>query len=362
MATTYVCPPGALQSFVHGVCSALGSDEEIAAEVAHHLVGANLAGHDSHGVLRLTWYEEQARAGSLLPGARPTVLRDGGATALVDAGRGFGHFSTAFALNEAVARARRHGLAAIAIRHSMHIGRLGEYAERGAVEGLVTIVTYGSAGAPGAIVVPFGGRERFLGTNPWAIGIPAAGGPPMLFDAATSTVAEGKLRVARSKGTSVPPGCVVDQAGEPSTDPNDFYNGGALLPLGGAVAGHKGYSLAMASALIGGLAMIGDDAPPTLPGSGDNRGWITGVVVLALDPEAFGEGETYATMVGETLAAARRIAPAPGVAEVLAPGDPEARTREERGRDGIPLPAAIWQDLTVLAERYNVPLPPGVAS
>lgn len=359
---TRLCPPRDLQRYVREVCRALGAPDEVAAEVAHHLVRANLSGHDSHGVLRLPWYVLQAEQGQLLPAARPRVIRERGASALLDAGRAFGQYSTLVALEDAMARAREHGIGIVAIRHSMHIGRLGEYGERAAERGLIAIVTYGATGAGAGIVVPFGGRERFLGTNPWSIGVPAAEGAPLVFDAATSTIAEGKLRVARSKGLAVPAGAIVDREGQPSTAPDDFYAGGALLPLGGASAGHKGYGLAMAAAMLGALAMIDDEEtdPPSdssAPGAADHRGRIGGVMVIAIDPEAFGPGDRYAALTGGALAAAKRVAPAPGVAEVLTPGEPEARSRIARERDGIPLPEPIWAELAAVGERYGVAMP-----
>ena len=361
MAETRHYPADALERFAAQACRALGADPDVAAEVAGHLVRANLAGHDSHGMLRLPQYVAQADRGALRPGARPEFVREAASIALVDAGWGFGHFSTAFALDWALEAARRHGIAAAAIRRSNHIGRLGEYAERAARRGLIALVTVGSAGPTGGVVLPHGGRERFLGTNPWAIGVPAAGRGPMIFDAATSVIAQGKIHVARAAGASLPPGCIVDRDGRPSTAVADYDAGGALLPVGSPGAGHKGYGLALASALLGGLALAAepepgdpdDSTPPDREGEG---GRIGGVFVAAIDPGAFGSGERYAALVGATLDAANRVPPATGVEAVLTPGEPEARMRERRGREGIPLPAATWDELRALAARFDLPL------
>ncbi|HEX5505303.1 MAG TPA: Ldh family oxidoreductase [Thermomicrobiales bacterium] len=352
--TTVWCPAPPLEEFVAGACRALGAADDIAAEVAHHLVRANLSGHDSHGVLRLPWYADQVARGDLHPAARPSVVRETPGAALFDAGRGFGHYSTLVALEWALAHARAQGVAAATVRNSTHIGRLGEYTERGAGQGLVTIITIGSAGETGRLVAPFGGRERFLGTNPWSFGAPAAGRPPMMFDAATSVIAEGKIRVAQAKGVPLPPGCILDGEGRPSTTPDDFYAGGMLLPVGGETAGYKGYGYSMAAALVGGLAMSADPAPD----AGAGRPSIGGVTVLALDPAAFGGADTpYAARVGATLDAVAGVTPAPGVPRVLAPGEPEELTRAERGRAGIPLPEATWRALEQLAGRLDVALP-----
>jgi LDH2 family malate/lactate/ureidoglycolate dehydrogenase len=253
----------------------------------------------------------------------------------------------------AVERAHRFGIAAAAVRRANHLGRLGEYAELAAAGGVVGIATVGIVGAGG--VTPFGGRGRFLGTNPWAIGVPAAG-EPMIYDAASSAVAEGKLRLARAQGVAVPAGAIVDSEGRQTTDPNDYYEGGALLPLGGSLAGHKGYGLALASALVGGLAMVGDDGATTAgTASGTDGGpWLAGAFVVAIDPEWFGGAETYRTAVAEMLENLRRQAPAEGVAEVLVPGDPERRNRRQRLKEGIPVPQSVWTDLLEIGDRYGV--------
>lgn len=360
-------PAGPLERFIEQVCRAVGTDEKAAAEVAHHLVRANLSGHDSHGVLRMPWYVQQVQGGVLKPEARPEIVRQRGATALLDARQSFGQYSTMVALEWAIGAAKEHGIATAAIRNSMHIGRLGEYSERAVAAGMVAIVAYGAAGPGSGIVVPFGGRERFLGTNPWSFGIPAGDGGLMLYDAATSTIAEGKIRVARSKGAQLPAGCIIDESGLPSTQPEDFYAGGALLPLGGDVGGHKGYGLALTAALLGGLAQLGNEGAGSWDlGARHGRadaaqagpsGHITGVVLIVIDPSFFGDAAQYGAMTGATLAAAREVRPAEGVQRVLTPGEPEQISRERREREGIPLPDTIWEELGGLAAQFNLTLP-----
>jgi uncharacterized oxidoreductase len=342
-----------LEHLARHIFLAMGASEPVAGTVAGHLVRANLSGHDSHGVLRIPQYVAEADRGDLIPSATASVARESGAVGLVDAGHGFGHSATAMAMEWVAERALQFGIAAAAVRRSNHIGRLGEYAELAAARGVIGIATVGVLGAGG--VTPYGGRGRYLGTNPWAIGVPSAG-EPMIYDAATSAVAEGKLRVARSKGAPVPAGAIVDSAGKPSLDPADYYEGGAMLPLGGVLAGHKGYGLALASALIGGLAMVDDEAPSTagtaaLPGG---PGWLAGAFVIAIDPDWFGGAERYRSAVAEALAGLRRQPPAEGVAEILVPGDPERRSRALRGRDGIPIPDPVWSELAEVAGRYGI--------
>lgn len=360
VADGVICPASPLQEFVTAVFRGLGADADVAGEVGRHLVRANLSGHDSHGVIRVAQYVAEADRGELTPAARPALLRETGVAALFDARRCFGHFATMHAVEWCLGRARRQGVAMAAVRQCPHIGRLGEYTERAAADGLIGVVTIGQAGAGVGGVVPFGGRERFLATNPWSLSAPGRE-RAMVFDAATSAIAEGKVRFARSKGALLPEGSIQDREGRPSRDPEAFYAGGALLPVGGALSGHKGYGLALASALLGGLAMIGEpEATPiwaTVSG-GDTRGRVTGVFVQVIDPGAFGDADLYRAAVDETLAAAKRVPPADGHAEVLYPGEPELRARAARGRDGIALPAATWSDLGQVALRFGLPLPP----
>jgi uncharacterized oxidoreductase len=356
-----ICPAAPLEAFAAGIVRKMGADAEVAAEVARHLVRSNLSGHDSHGVILLPAYVGQADRGELVPAARPAMLRETEAAALIDARRGFGHFSTMHAMEWAIARAPRHGVAAVAVRHSAHIGRLGEYTERAATAGLIGIVTVGAGGTGIGAMLLYGSRERFYGTNPWSIAVPGVT-RAMIYDGATSVLAAGKVNVARAAGTTLPVEGLVDADGRPTRDPAALYAGGALMPLGGQAVGHKGSGLAMASALIGGLAMIDDPEPSAVGAStdrkaGERTGLIGGLFVQAIDPACFGDVGHYRALVEEHLAAAKRMPVAPGHAEVLLPGEPEALSRGRRGRDGIPLAATTWAELGAVAERFGVPRP-----
>lgn len=337
-----------LRRFADAACRALGAPAEAAAEVAGHLVRANLSGHDAHGVARLPEYVAEADAGVLVPDAPPRVLRETAVTALFDAGRGLGPHSTAVALAWCVAHARAAGLAAAAVRRSSEVGRVGDYCERAAEAGLLAIVTVGAAGPGAGDVMLFGGRDRFFAANPWSFGAPGRA-RSLVVDGPSSTVAAADVRLARAKREQLPADCVYDRYGRPSTDPDDLFTGGALVPLGGAVAGHRGCGLAFASALFGGLAMIGDEE---LAG-----GPIGGVFVEVVDPAAFGDPEAYRDLVESTLRAARATRPAAGRSEVPLPGDTEARAWTERQRSGIRLPDATWTDLAAVAARFGLPLP-----
>ncbi len=240
-------------SQLHGFClaalQAMGTPDELSQVVAEALVGANLAGHDSHGLARLPAYAQTVRDGKLHPDARASVVRRRGATASVSAHRGWGQPAARLAADTAADLAREQGVGAIVLQESPHVGRLGDYAERIATAGQLSMVVTNAW----VSVAPFGGRDRRLGTNPIAFGVPrAAPRPPIVSDFATSVVAEGKLQVARAYGRSVPPGTIVDSDGRPTEDPNAFYDGGALLPA----QGYKGYGLAVAIEALGAEALL----------------------------------------------------------------------------------------------------------
>jgi hydroxycarboxylate dehydrogenase B len=356
--------PGPLQAFVRAVLAAMGAEPAAGEEVARHLVRSNLSGHDSHGVLRLARYVSQADAGTLVPSARPALVHERGPVAVFDVRRSFGHYAAAQALGWAMGRAREHGLAAATLRRPTHIGRLGEYTERAAEAGLVGLVTVGWTGEGPGLAVPFGGSAPALGTNPWSMGLPGARGRRVVFDAATTVVAEGKVQVARDRGLLLAPGCIVAADGSATREPEEFYAGGALLPLGGEVAGHKGSGLALVSALVGALALGGDgtggEGTGGVAGGGPAGRQVGGALVLAIEPGWFGDAEAYRALVADAVEAVKRTPPAPGVREVLVAGEPEERSRELRSRVGIPMPEGTWRALSGVAERFAVPLPQGV--
>jgi len=340
-----------LQDFADALLQAMGAPAEAAAEVAGHLVRANLSGQDAHGVARLPEYAALADRGDLVPGARPSLVREAPAAALFDAGCGLGQHAAAVALRWCLSRAGGTGVAVAAVRRAADLGRLADYAERAAEAGVLAIVTVGAAGRDAGDMMLYGGRTRFFGANPWAFGVPGRT-RPLAFEASASTVSAAEVLLARAKGEELPPDCLYDRFGRPSTDPADLAADGGLVPLGGAVAGLKGVGLAFASALFGGLAMGGQAAGET----------VGGAFVAVVDPGAFGERDGYRDQVEAALTAARSTRPGGGRSEVLLPGDAESRARLERSPTGVRLPETTWSDLAALAARLGVPLPEPAAS
>jgi LDH2 family malate/lactate/ureidoglycolate dehydrogenase len=321
---------------------AAGASAENNECVTSALVGANLAGHDSHGILRIPAYVADIKRGRLDPKATPEVVHETGASATIDGGQTFGQVGARAAADLAIEKARSAGIAAVTAMHCHHTGRIGEWVERVAAAGMVGFATTAGPYGPYS-VVPFGGAEGALGTNPLAWAFPrAAGKPPILLDYATSAVAQGKLQVARAKGEPVPPGCIIDKDGNPTTDVEAYFAGGHLLPI----AGHKGYALSVVVELLSaGLSGATRIPPEQRAGS---------FFVLAMSPSAFlpaADFEAYVERVADRLTS---VPPARGFSGVLVPGTPEASTRETRLREGIPVAERTWEQLQETASGLGI--------
>ena len=218
-----------------------GASEEEAEIISRHSVGANLAGHDSHGIIQIPTYIDRVKRGHIVPGAEFEILKDTPTTTVVDGHWGFGYVASERLMQMTIGKAKQGGVAAATVFRQSHVGRVADYPIMAAKQGLIGIMTADS-GRSSKSVVPFGGREPRLGTNPICIAMPSNLEGTMFIDMATSAVAAGKLGVAVARGTGIPEGWILDKDGNPSTDPNDLRNGGAVLPLGGP-EGHKGYGL-----------------------------------------------------------------------------------------------------------------------
>ena len=219
--------------------------------MATHQIKANLVGHDSHGVIHIPEYCERIDKGHIVPGAPFDVVSETDSTAVIDGNWGFGFVVTEKATKMAIEKAKSTGVATLTVRRQSHIGRLGDYATMALNSDMIGLITADSGAGPKA-VAPFGGKARRLGTNPICIGVPSDLDGPVVLDMATSAVAAGKISLARNRGEQVPLGWIVDKDGNPTTDPNDYYAGGAILPVG-ADQGHKGYGLSFMVEMFSGL-------------------------------------------------------------------------------------------------------------
>jgi uncharacterized oxidoreductase len=329
-----------LQDLTRRIFVAAGTPEQIAADVAEILVNANLTGHDSHGVLRIPWYLEAVEKGEIIPPAEPSVLKETASTLLVDGRRGFGHYVARWAMDRAIGKAEQAGVCCVSMTRLNHIGRLGEYAEQAARAGSIGIVTWGSAEPGQEATVPYGGTKGALGTNPIAAGVPAGERPPFILDYATSIFAVGLMLGARSGGVDLPHGSLIDMHGRASVRPEDFYEGGYVLPAGG----HKGYALSLLNCLLGGLSGQFDAQRVALEG-----GFMLVVNVGAFLPPA-----DYQRAVAALFGGVKSTPPAEGFHEILIPGEPEDRSRTQRLAEGIDVPPTIWSQIADAAQKLGV--------
>ncbi|GAB4234586.1 MAG: malate/lactate/ureidoglycolate dehydrogenase [Methyloligellaceae bacterium] len=324
-----------LEALVIRILTAAGATASEAAIVASNLARANMVGHDSHGVIRVAQYVDQLTAGEIVPGAEAEVTHDFGAVTLIDGHRGLGQPMAAVAIKHAVEKARSCGVSLTALRNCGHVGRLGHWAEMASQAGVISLQFVNSQAK--AAMVPFGGRERRMATNPICAGFPVAGdGSGLIADMTTSSVAEGKLRVAHAAGKSVPEGWIVDAEGRPTTDPGDFYAGGAMLPVGG----HKGYALGLVVDLFAGALSLGGATNPVATANTNN------LTVIAIDPAAYGAAEATREIASAFLDYVRSSPPVDPEKPVMIPGEPEALTAKQREAEGVELPAGVWEIVT----------------
>ena len=337
-------PAAALQDITAGILQAAGAPPDYAAIVAGHLVDANLAGHDSHGVLRTPHYVAAIDDGRLSAAAQPQITSESAAMAQIDGNWTFGQVVAKFGTELAIEKARREGVALISLYHEGHTGRIGTYAEMAADAGMAAMIWDGCIGGTRSIVVPLHGSGRKIGANPIAMGLPSAKHGGIILDFASSISAAGKVMVAQAKGEPLPGEWIVDAQGQPTRDPNQLVAGGALRPLGLPDVGHKGYALAMMVGLFGMMASL----PSEKQVPQEDR-W--GTLILVIDIARFGPLELFQQQA-DLLIDFVKADPLDG--EVLHPGEIESRRRQQRLADGIPLPAATWRELRACIDRFGL--------
>jgi uncharacterized oxidoreductase len=339
--------PEQLHATGMAIFQAAGAPEAEAQIVMEHLVGANLAGHDSHGVILIPAYITRIKRGHIVPGARLEIERESPTTAHLNGNWGFGYVVTTRAMEMAIAKAQTHNVAAITIHQQGHVGRLADYPMMASKAGMIGMITCDSGRSPKS-VAPFGGREARLGTNPLSVSFPSDLEGPIFLDMATSAVAAGKISVKRNRGEAAPLGWIIDKAGNPTTNVNDFYNGGALLPMGGDQA-HKGYVLSfMVETLSGILTSLGFGIDP----QGRHN---DGTFIAVFNVSAFRPLEAFKQDMAEFVAYLKETPPAAGFSEVLYPGELEHRTIQQRRRDGIFVEDETWRQLRAIQEEYGLP-------
>jgi LDH2 family malate/lactate/ureidoglycolate dehydrogenase len=344
-----------LSHVIRTILDAAGADSFNAECVTEHLVASNLCGVDTHGLWHLPLYVEWLRDGQVDATARPEVSEPSMPSAARILGRwAFGQVAARMAMEVAIEKALAAGVAVVTVVEVNHIGRLGHYLEMAARRELIAIVLGSGYGRIAPRAAPFGGRQRILDTNPFAIGVPLAssdsGADPecVLLDYATTASSAVKVKNARRRNQPLPPGFIVDSKGRPSTNPNDFFEGGALAPFGG----HKGYSLMLAIEMLGGF-FAGSDAFAR-----DDRGTELfrhqGVTMIVLQAGLFQPFDEFARHARAFAEKVRASQPAEGSERVLVPGDLERRARRQRAENGIPIEDDVWQSVVEAARTVGV--------
>ncbi len=356
-ATILTVKSETLRHQLEEIFRAWGMREDDIAVIVDNMVEADLRGIDSHGIGMLPQYEMHRRNGAINVTPDVRVVRDVGAVALIDADHGLGHVPATRAMRLAIDKARAFGIGAVAVCNSNHYGAAGVYSMMAAAEGLIGFSTTGTTQRS---VVPTFGREPRFSTNPIAFAAPARRNPPFSLDMATSTVAVGKLNIARRLGKPIPIGWAMDGRGEPTTDPVAALEATPkrLSPLGGTreLGSHKGYGLAvmvdilssvLSGAFIGGYNLA----------TGERERYINvGHFCMALDPAAFrGERDSFEEDMDRLIDMLHATEPADPAQPVLVAGDPEHAARAERLESGIPMSKTLVEEVREVAAACGAP-------
>ena len=341
--------PEALRAFGGRVLETLGVPAADAALVADSLVQADLWGHGSHGMLRLSWYAARLRSGAMSAVTDPAVLADTGPLVLLDGRDGVGQVLAERARVLAVQRARRHGIGAVGVRNSNHFGTAMWFTRRAAQDGVVAVLTTNASPA----MAPWGGREKVLGTNPWSIAAPAPDGRVVAVDIANTAVARGKIYLAKNRGEPIPEGWALTADGAVTTDPAEGVLG-VVLPM----AGHKGYAITFLMDVLSG-ALTGSGVGTEVHGPYEPEARSrAGHLFLAIDPSALGDPADYEARVRQLIDEVKSVPLAQGFDEVFYPGEVEDRAEAANlAAGGVVLAEQSLSDLRALAADTGVPFP-----
>ena len=327
----------ALDDILYAMFDKVGVSRTDTKMIADTLIQAELWGVTSHGLLRVEHYIRCLQAGGIKPDAAFTVEKQFGGWVSASANGGLGIPASCRATDLVIELAKEHGIAAVNLRHSHHNGAEGVYAHKIASHGMIGMVM--STGNP--IMAVTGSSEMSIGNNPFAYAVPAGRYDTVMLDVAMSAVADGKVQVAKATGKLLPPGCILDKDGKPSVIPDDYLNGGVLLPFGA----HKGYGLSvMVEAMAGILSGAGLLHEIDSWNKNPDRCGNTGHMFLAMDISKMMELSAYTARVEEMIESFKRARKAEGAAEIYYPGELELRRAAAAG-DTVSLLPSTWEKL-----------------
>ena len=328
--------------------------------IAERLCGSNLKGHDSHGIVRVPRYVLWMEWGWVFPNIKPELIVDSGALALIDAKQGFGQIAGEFAVDEGINRAKLHGVSVVGLKNSGHLGRIGDWSERAADAGLVSLHFVNVRGS--LLVAPFGGSDRRGSTSPLSIGVPSKDTDHIILDMATSTVAEGKVMVAQKGGKPLPSGALIDSNGNLTINPEVMYgkinenevpnseNGTGAITAFGL---HKGSGINFMMEILGG-ALTGSGVSAGIDDK-EKRKFANGMLSLYVKVDNMVNFEYFLNEVRSYADFVRSSPPANKNEKVLIPGDKEISTYKDRLANGLPVAPIVWQNIKQTAKDLNVP-------
>ncbi|WP_051353197.1 Ldh family oxidoreductase [Thalassobacillus devorans] len=339
-------PKENLETFVEEIFLKAGLDGEQSKLTARHLVFANLRGVDSHGVSRVGIYTKRLDKNLLNKKFEPVIKRESPVSALIDAQNVSGIPVATYGMELAVEKARKSGVGIVGINNSNHCGMMADYVKKAVDNDCIAIAT---TNAP-SNMPPWGGKERFFGTNPFSYGVPAGEETNILFDMATSKVARGKIILAEKNKQEIPLGWALSPEGTPTTNASKAVDG-VVLPVGE----HKGYGIAFLvetlSALFTGAAFgpyIGDLYKEL------NHAQNVGQFFLVMRADLFQELETFKKRMDQIIREVREVPLMDGAKKIYLPGEMEMETAKEREENGIPLSLEVIDELAQVGQRYKI--------
>src|SRR5882757_536354 len=338
-----------LTMFAAALLARAGLEDEKARVVAGTLVEGDLLGHNTHGLALLAGYLADLEKGAMTKTGEPRIIADFPAAVTWDGNRLPGPWLVRRALDLATERAKKNGTCTVAIRRSHHIACLASYLQRVADQGLMVILTCSDPAAKG--VAPHGGRRDVMTPNPLAAAWPTEG-EPVILDVSMGITTNAMTKRAANEGRKLPGQWFVDGAGNPTNDPAAVFAEppGAIMPMGGADHGHKGYALGLlVEALTGALAGYGRADRP--------EGWMANIFLQVINPAMFGSREDFVRQTSYLAEACRATPPRPGFERVRLPGESGLRRREEQLAQGVELHSSIMPALAPWAQKLGVTVP-----